>query len=324
MSRKVEISQKTIIFAALLLLGLWFLFFIRDILLQLFVAVFIMVVLNPTVRRFHTRFKIPRGFSVLVVYFSAILLIALSIGNIVPPLVDQTSVFVNSLPQHLKELGLAPIISDQLISEVLVQLRSLPGQIVRLTVSLFSNLIGLLTILIFAFYLLMSREKLEEQLSYFIGVEKAKEAEHILDELETKLGGWARGQLSLMLLVGSSSYIGLVLLNMPYALSLAIIAGILEAVPYIGPILAAFPAVIIGFGISPVMGVANIALYFLIQQVENYVFVPKVMERSVGISPIVTLMALTIGFRVAGITGVVLSVPVVITLRVLFRHYYHK
>lgn len=324
MPRKVEISHKTIIFTVAFLIGLWFLFYIRDILLQLFVAVFIMVVLNPTVRRFHNKFRIPRGFSVLVVYFSAIALITISLGNIVPPLVEQTTHFVNGLPAYLRELGIAPVISDQLINEVLLQLRTLPGQIVRLTVSVFSNLIALLTILIFAFYLLMAREKLGDQLSYFVGSEKAKEIVHILDELETKLGGWARGQLALMILVGSTSYIGLVLLNMPYALSLAIIAGLLEAVPYIGPIISAIPAVIIGFGISPVMGVANIALYFLIQQLENYIFVPKVMERSVGISPIITLAALTIGFRLAGIAGVFLSVPVVITLRVLSRHYLHK
>jgi predicted PurR-regulated permease PerM len=99
------------------------------------------------------------------------------------------------------------------------------------------------------------------------------------------------------------------------------LAGLLEIVPYIGPIIAAIPAVIIGFGISPVIGLATAALALLIQQLENYVLVPKVMEKSVGVSPIVTLLSLAVGFKVAGIVGALISVPVVITLQVLSKEY---
>ena len=93
-------------------------------------------------------------------------------------------------------------------------------------------------------------------------------------------------------------------------------------VPYIGPLISAIPAVIIGFSISPVMGLAAAALYFLVQQVENYVFVPKVMEKTVGITPVATLLALAVGFKVAGVVGVIMSVPVVITLQIIAKEYF--
>jgi predicted PurR-regulated permease PerM len=95
----------------------------------------------------------------------------------------------------------------------------------------------------------------------------------------------------------------------------------LEIVPYIGPVLAAIPAVIIGFGISPVLGIATIALTFLIQQLENYIFVPKIIQKSTGVDPIVTLLSLAVGFRLAGMIGLLISVPIFITARLLTHEY---
>jgi predicted PurR-regulated permease PerM len=323
MPRKVEISHKTILFTVWLLISLWFLYFIRDILFQLFVSLFIMVLLNPTVKKL-SKLRVPRAVSVLIVYFSALGLIIFSLANIIPALVDQTSNFVRGLPTYLADIGVAPFISNEVASQLLSELSRIPGEIVRFGVSIFSNIITVLTVLIFGFYLLMSRDKLEHQLENFLGHERGDKLAKVIDDLETQLGGWARGQLSLMFVVGLANYIGFTILGIPYALPLAIFAGLMEAVPYVGATIAAIPAVIIGFGISSVMGFAVIALAFLIQQLENYVFVPKVMERSVGLNPVITLLALAIGFRLAGIAGVLMGVPVVITLRVLMHHYFNK
>jgi predicted PurR-regulated permease PerM len=153
--------------------------------------------------------------------------------------------------------------------------------------------------------------------------DQIKKIEHVLSSLERQLGGWARGQILLMAMVGISNYVGFLILGVPYALSLAILAGILEMVPNLGPILAAIPAAIVGFGVSPITGIATIALAFLVQQVEAYLFVPKVMQKQAGVNPIVTLLALIVGVRMYGIVGAVLSVPVAITIRVFLETYYH-
>lgn len=318
MPRKIEISHKTIIFTLGTLALILFLYLIRDILLILFVSLLIMVILNPTVKKL-SKFKVPRGASVLIVYFLFFAIITLSLAGIIPALIEQTSNFAANLPTYINNLHIPQAISDEVTSQILLKVGDLPGSIFQFGVGLISNIFTLLTVLTFAFYLLMARNKLDDQLGYLLGEKKAKEAVEFIDELETKLGGWARGQIILMLSVGTMMYFGLRILSIPYTLPLGIFAGLLEIVPYVGPVLGAVPALLIGFGISPVMGIATVAVAFLVQQVENYVLVPKIMERSVGVAPIITLLALAIGSQIAGITGVLISIPVVITLRILLK-----
>ena len=320
MPRKIEISHRTIIFAVLFLIFLWLLYYIRDLILELFVALLIMAILNPLVTRL-SKFKIPRAISVFIVYLVVFGVFGAAIAGIIPPLVEQTTSFVNNLPKYLSSLGIGGYINEQITGQLLSQLGSIPGQIVKVGISVFSNVVAVITVLILAFYLLLARNKLEDQLGLFFGDDKKRELGRIIDLLESRLGGWARGALTLMALVGVSNYIGLVILGIPFALPLAILSGLLEIIPYLGPVVAAIPAVIIGLSISPLMGLAVAALAFLIQQLENYLFVPKVMEKSVGVSPIITLLALAVGFRIAGVVGVVISVPVVLTVQVLLSKY---
>jgi predicted PurR-regulated permease PerM len=294
---------------------------IRDIILSVFVALLIMVILNPLVRKL-SKFKIPRGASVLIVYFTFFGLVIFSLASVVPALVEQTSNFANGLPGYVQNIKIPSAIGDQITRDLGAFVGMIPGRVVGVSVSIVSNFVAVLTVLTFAFYLLMARDKLDDQLAFFFGKTRSQEIGEIIDELEVKLGGWARGQLLLMFTVGFFNYVGLTILGIPYALPLGIFAGIMEAVPYIGPILGAVPGVVIGFGISPIMGIGTAALAFLIQQVENYVLVPKIMEKSVGVAPIVTLVALAIGFRVAGIPGILISVPVVITLQVFGKRHF--
>ena len=320
MPRKIEISHKTIIFAVLFLVSLWFLYYIKDLILELFVALLIMAILNPLVTRL-SKLKIPRAISVFIAYLVVFGIFGAAIAGIIPPLVEQTTSFVNNLPKYLSSLGVGGYINEQITGQLLAQLGSIPGQLVKVGVSVFSNVIAVITVLILAFYLLLARDKLEDQLGLFFGEDKKRELGRIIDLLELRLGGWARGEFTLMALVGVSNYIGLVILGIPFALPLAILSGLLEIIPYLGPVVAAIPGVIIGLSISPLMGLAVAALAFLIQQLENYLFVPKVMEKSVGVSPIITLLALAVGFRIAGVVGVVISVPMVLTVQVLLSKY---
>lgn len=323
MIRKVEISHKTVIFTIILILSLWFVFLIKDIILQIFVALLIMAVLNPFVTKL-SKYRIPRAISVIFVYLILILAISFSISAITPPLVEQTTSIVNDLPNFFLRIGFSSVFSDQLIKQLVSQLGTLPSQVAKLTLSIFSNVISVIAVLILAFYLLSEREKLDSQLFYFFGNRKRLEVAKFFNILEKRLGGWARGQFTLMLVVGLANYIGLRLLGIPFALPLAILAGLFEIVPYIGPVMAAIPAVVIGFGLSAIQGFSVAALAFLVQQLENYVFVPKIMQRSANVNPIVTLIALSIGFKIAGIVGLLISVPVFITLSLIVSEYYFK
>ena len=166
MPRKIEISHKTIIFTVLFLLLLWFLYNVRDLILQLFVAVLIMAILNPLVTKL-SKLKIPRTISVLLSYLVVFGIFGFAIAAIIPPLVDQTSGFAVNLPKYLANIGVERVISEKVAGDLVSQLGSLPGQVVRFSISVFSNILGVIAVLIFAFYLLVSRDRLDDQLGFF-------------------------------------------------------------------------------------------------------------------------------------------------------------
>jgi predicted PurR-regulated permease PerM len=321
MPKKIEISHKTIIFTVAFLIFLWFVYSILDVLLALFVAIIIMAVLDPMVTKL-SQYNIPRSLSVLVTYALVLVFIGVIIAAVVPELVRQTTEFVNNFPRILENLGITLVFSEQMVQQILNQLGTLPAQLTRFIVSLFSNILAVVTIFVFAFYLLVDKHRLDKRLENYLGEERAKKFAGVFTKLEKSLGGWARAQLTLMIAVGLLSYAGYSLLGIPFALPLAILMGLLEIIPYAGPLIASVPAVIIGFGISPIMGLAIVALIFLIQQLESYVLTPKIMQRTAGVNPIVTLLALTIGFRLGGILGLIISVPVFLTVKIILKEYY--
>ncbi|OGM18257.1 hypothetical protein A2686_03575 [Candidatus Woesebacteria bacterium RIFCSPHIGHO2_01_FULL_38_10] len=323
MPKKIEISHKTIIFSVFFLISLWLIYIVRQVILEFFLALLITAILNPLITNL-SKHKIPRSISVLIVYTLLLLLFSVTIAAIIPPLIDQTSEFINNLPRFLKNLGISAFFSDQIVEQLISQIGGVPGRIAKFTLSIFSNLLAVVAVLVFAFYLLSDRENLDKQLETFLGEKRNRELGKVIDLLEVRLGNWARGQFTLMLVVGALNYFGLTLLGVPFALPLAILAGFLEIVPYIGPIIAAIPAVFIGFGTSFILGIAVASLTFLVQQVENYVLVPKIMQKQAGVNPIATLLSLAIGFRLAGVIGLVISVPTFIMLGVLTKYYFES
>jgi predicted PurR-regulated permease PerM len=319
MAKKIEISYRTIVFTVFFLVLMWFLYFIRDVIFQVFIALLIMSILNPTVTRLQ-KLRVPRVASVLIVYILVLGFLSFSLAVVVPPLIEQTTSFANSLPRFVDELDLPAFVSQGITQELSLLVGRLPSQVLRLSVSIFSNVLAIFAVLVFALYFLLARDKLDRQLATLFSDDKVeKKIERIISTLEFRLGGWARGQIVLMIIVGLATYIGLVIIGVPFAVPLALLAGILEIIPNIGPTLAVIPSVIVGFSVTPLTGVAAAALGILIQQVENYALVPKVMQKSAGLSPIITLLSLVIGLKVAGVMGALLSVPVVITSQVLLE-----
>jgi len=164
MPRKVEISHKTIIFTVFFLLSLGFVYFIRDLILELFVALLLMTILEPMVAKLTT-FRIPRALSVLVSYLIFLGIFGGVIALIVPPLIDQTTNFANYLPAYLSNIGITPVISSEIVKEIFTTVGSIPGQLLKFSVSIFSNIVTIFTVLAFTFYLLLSRGKPDEQLT---------------------------------------------------------------------------------------------------------------------------------------------------------------
>jgi predicted PurR-regulated permease PerM len=316
MNTKVEVSPRTIIFLILLVLGIWLIFQIKDILLLLFISFILMSSLNPLVDRLE-KHRLPRALAILIIYLIGILLVVLVGTIIMPPLVTESIYLLSRLPSSVNAL----FPSNQInLDTIFQQIIPVGGGVIKLSIGVFTNFITLVTLLVFTFYFLLERKKMQDYLVTFIGIEAGKKIFTIVSDIENKLGGWVRGELILMTIIGIESFIGLTLLRVDYALPLAIFAGLLEIVPIIGPIISAVPAVLVAFGTSPILALIVVGLYILIQQTENNLIVPSVMKKAVGLSPIVTILALMIGGRLAGTPGAILSVPTVLIIQIIITN----
>jgi predicted PurR-regulated permease PerM len=190
--------------------------------------------------------------------------------------------------------------------------------------SIFSILIIVITFGVVTFYLLIERPGLHKYLIWFLGQTRdEKKAEHFVNSLENQIGGWVRGEALLMLIIGTLTYICLVILQVPHALPLAILAGLLEILPNIGPTIAAVPALIIAYTNGSFLLTAIVGIvYILIQQLENNFIVPAVMKRAAGLNPLVTILMMIIGLRLGGVLGALIAVPAFLFVKVLATEIY--
>ena len=319
---RVEISYKTIIFTIAVLVGLWLIIQVREIIIFVFLSIILLSSLLRPVEWLNAK-RIPRVISLLLVYLAVILLISFAIGIIVPPLVAQTSEFISKLPQIIGTINDFLIFNKipvENTSQVIArQINQIAGDLVSISRAIFSSIILIVTLFVFTFYLILEWKSFVKLItSPFAGKQEKKVASIIL-KVEKGLGSWVRGQLTLSLAVGILSYIGLRILDLPFALPLALIAGILEIIPIVGPIIAAIPAVLVSLSISPVLGLATAALFFIVQQLENHLIVPMVMSKVVGLQPPIVIIALLVGAKLAGIGGAFLAIPTVIVARIIIR-----
>lgn len=320
MPSRFEITTKTIIYFFLVLAGGWLVFQIKDILVLLFVSFIFMSALRPGVDALEKK-RMPRVLAALLLYILVIGLLVIFGSMILPPLVSESVKLVANVPAQLETLS--PFV-DVRPDALLEQVAPITRNIAQLTIGVFSNLVTVFTVAVLTFYFLMEHKQLHHFLDMFVGEEIGKNIAHIVHKIEERLGAWVRGQLLLMLIIGLGTFLGLTILGVPYTLALAILAGLLEVVPFIGPIISAVPAVLVALTVSPTLAFAVIALYFLIQQLENNLIVPSVMQRAVGIPPLASLLALMIGGRLAGTIGIVLAVPMLLILQTGLEYFLNR
>ena len=308
---KIEISHRTIIFTIAFLVGLWVVVQIRDILFLVFISFILMSALRPLVD-LSGRLHLPRLLAILLIYAVVFGLFGMGLAGSIPKLVDQSTRLITELPDFVARV--MPY-WDVDVRSLTQQIAPLGQNVLRITVGIFSNLITTMTVLVFTFYFLLERRNAQAFLTSIMGVGAAVQVLNMLRSIERRLGAWVHGELLLMFFVGLLVYIGLTFLRIDFALPLAIIAGLLEIVPIVGPVISAVPAVLVALASSPLLALSVVALYFIVQQIENNLMVPMIMKRSVGLSPIITILALMVGGRLAGLVGAVLAVPIVLVLQ---------
>lgn len=317
MNKNITISTKTVVVTLGLLGVSAILYQVFDIIVQLVIALIFTLSVEPAIQAMHKR-KVPRGLAVGFVFSLAVLLIALFITVALPLVVSQVKKLIIMLPSLVNGIGFLPDIRT-LVNGSLSQLTAASGSVFSVTFSLFSNALTVLTVFIFSLYLSFDLPNVKRRFLSLFSDDMVTLAAETIDAVELNLSRWVVGQLFLMLVIGVASYIGLAALGVPYALPIAIIAGFLEIIPVLGPIISTIVAGVVGFAINPNIGILVVILFFGIQQLENNLLVPKIMQRVVGFSPLITMVALLVGGKLLGVVGALIAIPVALISVVIFK-----
>lgn len=311
----------------------WAVYLVRDALLLIYISALTAIGLSPFAqaaqeRSAAWRYRLPRWAAVLVVYL-AIVGILVGVGLlIIPPLVEQAQALwiaapslINRALERLKEFG---VLSPETSIGDAIRSAPTPGTNAVSTVlnALFGfigGVFGAVTILILSFYMLADGQGIVRGFVRMFPRSERRRVEDACLIITDKVSAWLNGQLLLAGIIGTTAAIGLYAMGVQYFYVLALIAAIGEMIPVVGPLLAAIPAVAVALSSSPALAGAVAVFFFLQQQLENHVLVPKVMSKQVGVSPVVVIVALLIGGSLLGIVGAILAVPTAAILQVVIE-----
>ncbi len=320
--KTITLSTNTFLKMLLIILGVAFVYQVRDVLIVIFVALVLAAAIDPWITAIERR-GIPRNVGIAITFISLIAFLSLVVIALVPLIADQLSQFLNAFPQiYEKGFTLVQGVKDQAIVEGIQKgldsLNSAVGQVTKgfLTgvVGFFGGIFTFISIFVLTFYLTMEEQGMKRLAVDLSPARFRPYLSKLFRRIEERLGHWLRGQLFLGLIIATVTYIGLTILGVKYALVLALIAGITELLPAIGPFIGAIPAIIVATSQQPILGVWVTGMYLVIQQLENHFIVPKVMSKATGLNPAIIIIALLVGAKLAGMIGVILAVPTVIII----------
>jgi len=317
----VKISPSIVIFTFLFIAGIWLAMQIKAIIFMTFIAYIISVGLNKGIDRLENKLKLHRTLGVLIVYILFVALLSLFIAFVFPPLIKELSVLLTSLQ--------LPTVFQNELKNFEVNFGSIKGLLDTFGTSIttaftiisstFSGAFAVITTMVISLYFSLEKPKIIDGLAGFFSKSRVEEIKEFFNETDNQLGNWIRGEMILMTVIGLMTFLGLIALKVPYALPLAIIAGLLEIVPNIGPIFSALPAIAVAFlTFGWPVAIAVTILYLVVQQLENNLIVPKIMRSNVNINPLVSILGILIGAKLFGIIGALLAVPIFIVFRTIF------
>lgn len=313
----------------------WALYLAREAVLLIYLSAVVAIGLGPIVGAiertalFGGRIHLKRWQAILLLY---VLLLGLLVGVamlIVPPLASQASELWDKVPeylhrgqQHLIRLGL---LNRELSVREAVQQAPVAagtdalGTVFGAVAGVVGGIFGFVTIVILAFYFLLDADHLVRTfVRLFPRTDRSRVGE-ACGRVTNKVSAWLAGQLLLGGIIGGTAAIALFAMGVPYFYVLALISGVGELIPIIGPIIAAIPAVLVALTVSPTLALGVAVFFFAQQQLENHILVPRIMSRQVGVSPVIVIVSLLVGGSLLGILGAIIAVPTAAILQVFFE-----
>lgn len=330
-AQKIEITTATILKTLGIILALILLWYLKSILLLLFIVLIIVASFAPIVD-FGQKYKIPRLLSTILIFIFLFGFIFLLGYLLIPPLVNQIIALANDIPDYASQHNLSfesvknytqqnnliETIKNN-VGNISKNLTSASSTIFTTLAIAFGGIASFIIALALTFYLLLTKNQITEGILSYIPKKRKELVKRVGGEILLKLGAWARGQFILCLTIGLVIGVSLKIFGIPFALTLGVLAGLLEFIPTVGPIIAAIPALAIALTISPWKALIVLIIYIAVQQLENNLLVPTIMKRAVGINPAIIIIAILIGAELAGILGIILAVPMAAVISIVLR-----
>lgn len=325
---------KTVLVFISILLMILFVYTIRDILIIFSLAFLLGYALNGPITWLQKR-GVPRWVTLIFVLITLISLITLAFSILIPNVIEQIQSFAKNLPQYQKTVvkfwqklvATYPSIQeeidfDALLSQLQQRLSQAITPIFTAVSSLFTFFIGLIAVIVISFFGLTNPEGLKKAAIQLIPPAHNDTIMTVSHRISEKIGNYLKGVLLAGLIIGLASYFGFTLLGIEYALTLGIIAGILEMVPLVGPIISGSIAVSVAFFQEPVLAVYTLIFAIGLQQMENHLLIPKLMSRQVGLHPVTIIFTTLVMAKLLGIVGFFLAVPIASAIKIFIEEIY--
>lgn len=322
----ITVTTGAIIRVLLFIVLLEVLYLLSDLVLIILTSVVIASAIEPATRRL-ARYHIARVPAVLMVYLAFLLSIIGLFYLVVPFVLSQSSGLLSTLPTYVESIqntgqlspgdaaNLSHKISQalplkEMIDSAKAAVDGISGGFWDIVGNIFGGIFSFILIIVLSFYLAIEERGIESFIRVITPVEHHEYAVGLWKRSQKKIGQWMQGQLVLGLIVGVLVFLLLSIIGLKYAFLLAVLVAILEIVPIFGPIIAAVPAVLLAFVQGgPSLGVLVAGAYVLIQQFENHLIYPLVVKKVIGVPPVLVIMALLVGGKLAGFLGVLIAVP---------------
>jgi len=333
-NQELTITVGTIIKIALVVVGCYLVYFFNELILVVLTAVVIASAVEPAILKLE-KYKIPRVFGVLAVFSAVVGFLTLIAINMIPLLAQEGAQFVNEFPRYLQDTNLwiadqagesnavtdffgydGSVSLEKLFSDASETLGFAASGIGNLIGALFGSIINLMLIFVLAFYFASQEYGIDNFLKIVVPPKHSRYAINLWRRSQRKIGLWMQGQLLIMAMTGTFVYLGLALIGiqypgiLEYALILALIAAIAELVPVVGAFISAIPAVAIAFITGGGTAALIVGIFYLVyQQFQGNLIYPLVVNKVVGVPPLLVIIGLIVGAQLFGILGAILSVP---------------
>ncbi|EGO61994.1 AI-2E family transporter [Acetonema longum] len=328
---------------AIVIAGLYIVSQVTAVFLPLILAVIVSFILHPLVEAINRvriwRFSkaLPREMAILIAFLLLFALVAVVASLVLLPLIKEFNRFIGNVPTLLTKMQNIGLVLEQRahdiilpdnvrtmleqgLSNAVLYSAGLARRIVNSAISFAGGVIDLVVVPVLVFYFLRDWRQLQNGIVRAFPPGIRSKTAQIIEEMGVTVSGYIRAQVLLSLIIGTAVFCGMALLNVDYPLVLGLLAALTEFIPIIGPIIGAIPAVILSFLISPALAIKVILVYVIIQQLENNIIVPNIMQRTVDLHPVMVIIGMLAGGQLLGWVGMILAVPFMALVKVVLKH----